>query len=108
MRIFARRHIPLLYTNGWYVDDPKARALWDAGLAQVGVSIDYATAERHDRRRQLAGAFARAWRPSSAFATLRLTAAQQVHVMTVLMRDNAADLDAAAARCRPRPASGIA
>ena len=42
--LFARRHIPLLYTNGWYVDEAKARALLSAGLAQVGVSIDYADA----------------------------------------------------------------
>jgi len=91
--IFGRRHIPVLYTNGWYVDEAKAHALWSAGLAQVGVSIDYATAERHDRRRGLAGACARAWQ---AVATLRDTAphaGQQVHVMTVLMRDNAEDLD---------------
>jgi MoaA/NifB/PqqE/SkfB family radical SAM enzyme len=91
--IFGRRHIPLLYTNGWYVDEAKARALWRAGLAQVGVSIDYATASRHDRRRKLTGAFDRAWR---AVATLRDSAphtGKQVHVMTVLMGDNAAELD---------------
>jgi MoaA/NifB/PqqE/SkfB family radical SAM enzyme len=91
--VFARRHIPLLYTNGWYVDDTKARALWNAGLAQVGVSIDYATAERHDRRRRLVGAFTRAWR---AVTTLRDAAphgGKQVHVMTVLMRDNADEFE---------------
>ena len=91
--IFAKRHIPLLYTNGWYVDEAKAAALWKAGLAQVGVSIDYATTERHDRRRRLAGAFARAW---SAVRTLRDRAphgGRQVHVMTVLMRDNSDELE---------------
>jgi MoaA/NifB/PqqE/SkfB family radical SAM enzyme len=94
VRGFGRRHIPLLYTNGWYVDETAARALWAAGLAQVGVSIDYATADRHDSRRKLAGAFARAWR---AIETLRDTAphgGRQVHVMTVLMHDNAAELEA--------------
>jgi MoaA/NifB/PqqE/SkfB family radical SAM enzyme len=92
--IFGRRHVPLLYTNGWYIDDEKARALWRAGLAQVGVSIDYATAERHDAQRRLAGAYSRAWR---AVTTLRDTAphgGKQVHVMTVLMRDNVDELDA--------------
>lgn len=93
VRLFGLRHIPLLYTNGWYIDETKARALWDAGLAQVGVSIDYATEDRHDERRKLAGAFARAWR---AVRTLRDTAphgGKQVHVMTVLMRDNADELE---------------
>jgi MoaA/NifB/PqqE/SkfB family radical SAM enzyme len=91
--VFGRRHIPLLYTNGWYVGDARARRLWEAGLAQVGVSIDYATADRHDARRKLPGAFDRAWR---AVEMLRDTAphrGKQVHVMTVLMRDNAADLE---------------
>jgi len=93
VRAFAARHIPLLYTNGWYVDERNARALWDAGLAQVGVSIDYATAEKHDRRRALNGAFERAWR---AIALLRDSAPhgqKQVHVMTVLMDDNLDDLE---------------
>ena len=92
VRIFARRHIPLLYTNGWYVDADAARALWDAGLAQVGVSIDYADAARHDRRRALPGAFEHAW---NAVALLRDSAPhgqKQVHVMTVLMDDNRDDL----------------
>jgi MoaA/NifB/PqqE/SkfB family radical SAM enzyme len=94
VRVFGRRHIPLLYTNGWHVDEPLARQLWDAGLAQAGVSIDYASAARHDARRKLAGAYSRAWR---AVETLRGTAphaGRQVHVMTVLMRDNTAELDA--------------
>ena len=94
VRVFGKRHIPLLYTNGWYVDETNARALWDAGLAQVGVSIDYASADRHDRRRRLDGAFEHAWR---AVKTLRDAAphgGKQVHVMTVLMDDNIGDLDA--------------
>ena len=92
--VFGRRHIPVLYTNGWYVDEAAARALWSAGLAQVGVSIDYATAERHDTRRHLAGAFTRAWRAVETFRDTAPHAGRQVHVMTVLMRDNADDLDA--------------
>jgi MoaA/NifB/PqqE/SkfB family radical SAM enzyme len=92
--IFGQRHIPVLYTNGWYVDEAKARALWNAGLAQVGVSIDYATAERHDHRRKLQGAFARAWQAVAAFRDTARHGGKQVHVMTVLMRDNFEDLDA--------------
>ncbi len=67
VRIFGRRHIPLLYTNGWYVNAENARAMWNAGLAQVGVSIDYPDDARHDRRRGLVGAFARAWHAVELF-----------------------------------------
>jgi len=93
VRVFGRRHIPLLYTNGWYVDEAKARALWEAGLAQVGVSIDYANQEAHDRRRHLAGAFTRAWRAVECLRDTAPHGGRQVHVMTVLMRDNVRDLD---------------
>lgn len=91
--VFGRRHIPLLYTNGWYVEASRARALWDAGLAQVGVSIDYAAADRHDSRRRAPGAFARAWRAVTTFRDTAPHAGKQVHVMTVLMRDNADEFE---------------
>ena len=94
VRLFARRHIPLLYTNGWYVDAENARALFDAGLAQVGVSIDYASAARHDRRRGLEGAFERAWQAVALLRDAAPHGAKQVHVMTVLMHDNTEELDA--------------
>src|SRR5258708_23515170 len=94
VRVFAKRHIPLLYTNGWYVDEDNAQALFDAGLAQVGVSIDYASGVRHDRRRGLDGAFKRAWRAVRLLRDAAPHGAKQVHVMTVLMQDNTEELDA--------------
>jgi MoaA/NifB/PqqE/SkfB family radical SAM enzyme len=94
VRIFGRRHIPLLYTNGWYVNAENARAMWNAGLAQVGVSIDYPDDARHDRRRGLVGAFARAWHAVELFRNSAPHGGRAVHVMTVLMDDNTKDLDA--------------
>ncbi|HZS68325.1 MAG TPA: radical SAM protein [Burkholderiales bacterium] len=94
VRAFAARHLPLLYTNGWYVDEAKARALFDAGLTQVGVSIDFPDARRHDAKRGWPRAFEQARR---AIATLRDAAphgGKQVHVMTVLVQDNQEDLEA--------------
>lgn len=88
VRVFSRRHVTLLYTNGWFVDRESARALFDAGLTQVGVSIDFADALDHDRERGLEGTFRRAW---SAVEVLRDAAprgGKQVHVITVLMREN--------------------
>jgi MoaA/NifB/PqqE/SkfB family radical SAM enzyme len=90
---FARYHHPILFTNGWRVTAELARALWDAGLTEVGVSIDYPDAERHDRHRGVAGTYERAL---AALAVLRDSAPhgrRQVTVMTVLMDDNAADFE---------------
>lgn len=94
VRIFGRRHIPVLFTNGWYVSEKNARELWDAGLSQVGVSIDYATAARHDAKRGLEGATEKAWRAVDAFKdTAPDKSGRRVHVMTVLTRDNHAELE---------------
>ncbi len=98
VRAFGRRHIPVLYTNGWFVTEENARALFDAGLQQVGVSIDFADAARHDEKRRLDGASERAWRAIELFRRAAPGGGRQVHVMSVLMRENQHDLDALLAR----------
>jgi MoaA/NifB/PqqE/SkfB family radical SAM enzyme len=93
VRAFARHHHPVLFTNGWRVTAPLARALWDAGLVEIGVSIDYPDAARHDAHRGQPGTFEAALR---ALDILRHTAPRgrgQVMVMTVVMDDNAAALE---------------
>jgi MoaA/NifB/PqqE/SkfB family radical SAM enzyme len=93
VRTFSKRHLPILYTNGWFVDEPAARALFDRGLANVGVSIDYPDAARHDANRGLYGATARAWQAVDRLRQAAPHGGRQVHVMTVLMRDNVGDLE---------------
>jgi MoaA/NifB/PqqE/SkfB family radical SAM enzyme len=90
---FSRHHLPVVYTNGWTMDDALASALFGAGLTQAGVSIDYPDAERHDARRHAPGAFERAWAAVRALRDAAPRAGAQVHVMTVLMRDNQRDLE---------------
>ncbi|OHB74066.1 MAG: hypothetical protein A2Z25_10910 [Planctomycetes bacterium RBG_16_55_9] len=51
---------PALATNGTLIDATIAEQIRDAGIARVSVSLDGATAEVHDRLRQLAGSFERA------------------------------------------------
>jgi MoaA/NifB/PqqE/SkfB family radical SAM enzyme len=92
VRLFAADHLPILYTNGWYVTPELARALFEAGLTQVGVSIDYPDA-RHDVKRGLPGAAERAWSAVDALREAAPHRGKQVHVMTVLMRDNALDVE---------------
>ncbi len=94
VRALGRRHIPTLFTNGWYVERENARALFDAGLVHASVSIDYPDAARHDAKRKLEGAFDRAWRAVDHFLQTAPRGGKQVHVMTVLMDDNWRDLEA--------------
>lgn len=93
VRAFADHHVPLLYTNGWYIDAAAARALFAAGLVQVGVSIDFPDAARQDRKRGLDGGFERAWRAIDHLRDAAPHGGRQVHVMSVVMRENQDDLD---------------
>ncbi len=58
----ARQHgiILALATNGTLIDSDKARQIHDSGIARVSVSLDGATADVHDRMRQIPGAFDKA------------------------------------------------
>ncbi|NHZ87761.1 radical SAM protein [Massilia sp. CCM 8733] len=93
VRAFGKRHAPVLYTNGWFVDDAKAQGLFAAGVAQVGVSIDFADAARHDRKRRLDGAFDQAWRSVDTLLAHAPHGGAQVHVMTILMKENQDDIE---------------
>ena len=90
----ARRHIPALFTNGWYVTDALASTLWQAGLVHASVSLDYPDAPRHDAKRGLEGAFARGITAIERLVRHAPRGGAQVNVMSVVMQDNADDLEA--------------
>jgi radical SAM protein with 4Fe4S-binding SPASM domain len=52
--------VPALATNGTLIDAALAQRIADSGIVRVAVSLDGATAEAHDKMRQLAGSFKRA------------------------------------------------
>ena len=94
VRAFARYHHPILFTNGWRVTEELARELWEAGLSEVGVSIDYADPARHDAHRGKEGTFAAALRAIDLLRDSAPHGRRQVTVMTVVMHDNVEELDA--------------
>ena len=52
--------VPALATNGTLIDATVAQLIKDSGIARVAVSLDGATADVHDKLRQLEGSFERA------------------------------------------------
>ncbi len=84
----AEHHFPFITTNGWFSTPELAADLFAAGLWGVSVSIDYADATRHDRRRGTPGTWERAVRAIDHFASARRYAWQRVNWMAVLMDDN--------------------
>jgi MoaA/NifB/PqqE/SkfB family radical SAM enzyme len=95
----ARHHFPVLITNGTLVTPERARALWSAGLMEISVSVDYASAGWHDGQRGLPGAFAQALRALEILQATRLHPEQRVHMISVLMDDNLDDVEPLIERC---------
>jgi MoaA/NifB/PqqE/SkfB family radical SAM enzyme len=89
----AEWHFPFITTNGWFSTPELARELFEAGLWGVSVSIDYADAARHDRRRGMSGSFERALAAVEHFSAARRYKWQRVNWMAVLMEDNLEDIE---------------
>ena len=93
VREIGRYHFPFITTNGWFVTPQVARDLMRAGLWGVSVSIDYASAEKHDRRRGMTGAWAQAWRAVELFSAARVYPWQRVNVISLLLDDNIDEME---------------
>ena len=80
----------VLATNGTLLDGETSRRLRDSGIQRVSISIDGATAETHDRFRQMEGAFAGALR---GMAFLK-EAGLEFQINTTISRVNLEELPA--------------
>jgi MoaA/NifB/PqqE/SkfB family radical SAM enzyme len=86
-------HFPFITTNGWFSTPELAADLFQAGLWGVSVSLDYTDAERHDQRRGMPGAFARALAAVEHFSAARRFKWQRVNWMAVLLDDNLDEIE---------------
>ncbi len=88
VKVLAKHHLPILYTNGWKISAKLAAQLFSAGLHQIGVSIDFHIDSKHDQKRGMKDATDRAWAAIHHLKNAAPRGARQVHVMTVLMAEN--------------------
>ncbi len=86
--VLAEQHFPLLTTNGSLVTEQNARALWDAGLWGISVSLDFSDAAAHDRQRGVHGAADRARRALQLLSRTRSRSYQRVNLLCVLHDGN--------------------
>jgi len=94
IQCLAGDHFPVMICNGWYITPENAKALFRAGLYEASVSVDYATAEKHDRQRGVEGAFNRALNALRILQENRTSAHQRVHMISVIMDDNLDEVEA--------------
>ena len=93
VEVLARRHLPMITTNGWLVTEKLARELWDRGLYGASVSIDFDDAEKHDAARGVKGAYERAVKALGIFSRTRTGTRQKVNLMAVLRHDNLEEME---------------
>ena len=86
-------HFPILITNGWFVDGTVAKDILRAGLQEISVSVDYADPRRHDAQRGKDGSWDRAIRALDLLNRSRPDSRNRIHMITVLMDDNLADVE---------------
>ncbi len=87
----ARRHFPLLVTNGWLVSAPAARAVWNAGLEVATVAFEHADPGAHDALTGVPGSHARA---AAALETLSGTRRRRGQRVNIRARVRGGDVDA--------------
>jgi MoaA/NifB/PqqE/SkfB family radical SAM enzyme len=93
VREVSRYHFVFVTTNGWLVTPERARALFEAGLYGVSVSIDFASPDKHDERRGVKGAHRMALNALRVLSEARTADYQRVNLNCVLMHDNLDELE---------------
>lgn len=93
VRALAKNHFPVMICNGWFVTPERARELFEAGLYEISISLDYANPEKHDKQRGTAGAFAHAVQALETLFKNRAYPHQRVHMISVIMEDNLDEIE---------------
>ncbi len=93
VRALAEDHFLVMITNGWFMTREKAAALWQTGMYEVSVSVDYADPDKHDAQRATPGAHARAMEALRVLHETRVYPYQRVNMISVVMDDNLEDIE---------------
>lgn len=91
--LLAREHFPVMICNGWYMTPEKAHEMFEAGLHEISVSVDYADPKKHDEQRGAPGAFDRAIQALDMLQRNRTHRTQRVHMISVVMEDNLDEIE---------------
>ena len=100
VRVLARHHFPVMITNGSLVTRELARALFNAGMVEISVSLDYADPQKHDAQRGSPGAYAKAIEALQLLQASRTHPEQRVNLISVILDDNLSDLEPLIRLCR--------
>lgn len=93
IKILSKNNFPVMICNGWFMTPEMARALFEAGMYEVSISVDYATADKHDAQRGMKGAFDKGINALKILNENRVHPHQRVHMISVVMDDNIGEIE---------------
>ena len=99
-KILAKDHFPVMICNGWFVTPENAKKLFEAGMMEISISVDYASHEKHDEQRGVRGAWERAVSALKILHENRVHPMQRVHMITVIMDDNIDEVEPLIQLCK--------
>jgi MoaA/NifB/PqqE/SkfB family radical SAM enzyme len=100
VKTLSADHFPVMICNGWFVTPKIAQDLFASGMHEISVSVDYASSQKHDEQRGVEGAFDRAIAALKVLKTNRTKPHQRVHMISVVLDDNLADVEELIRLCR--------
>lgn len=93
VKVLSEDHFPVMICNGWFMTPEIAKSLFQSGMYEISISLDYATAEKHDRQRGKKGAFDHAVQALKILNENRIYPHQRVHMISVIMDDNLEEIE---------------
>ncbi len=93
VQTLAEYHFPVMICNGWFVTPELAKSLFDAGMYEISISVDYADPEKHDVQRGKKGAYDKAISALKILHENRTHSYQRVHMISVVMDDNIDEIE---------------
>ncbi|MBF0398987.1 MAG: radical SAM protein [Desulfobacterales bacterium] len=92
-KILSKNNFAVMICNGWYMTPEIAHALFNAGMYEISISVDYADPLKHDKQRGKSGAFDRAVNALRILNENRVYPYQRVHMISVIMDDNVCEIE---------------
>ncbi len=92
-KTLAKDNFPVMICNGWFITPEIAKDLFNAGMYEVSISVDYANPNQHDKQRGKQGAFDRAIEALEILQKSRTQSFQRVHMISVVMEDNLCQIE---------------
>jgi MoaA/NifB/PqqE/SkfB family radical SAM enzyme len=91
--ILSDNNFLMMISNGWFITPEISKALWQAGMNHILISLDYADARKHDKMRGKKEAFNKGVNAIKILNEQRIYASQRVQIVATILDDNQEEIE---------------